>query len=395
MSFVKKLKEYEKRFAWSLSGFVLAAILGAVSVYQGFFKEVSPDLNFVVTSNSSVLDVKENLGDLDIVYEGESLKSRGKDLRVITFEVVNQGNDAILPNYYDPKEPVGFKVVDGVIADEPTILAASSGYLSESLVINRSGNDRATFSNVILEPGDLYQVKVLVLHDVGQDPHIEPIGKVANVSRIEVSTGYSDGNEKSFLATTFGGGWAANSTRFTVYGIAFLFSLFFAIGAGEAISSFFKRKRRRERVEVFKQYNRDSVVLSDEVYFEKYIKGDRSGAINRMYEMLGDEEYLRFVAKALDDSKKGVWESYPSLRGSLKRPLDYFCLQLLEESGIVSFKDEGFLVNKERARIFEEFFKFLKRDDSGFDNHSLEVALDEVEEEQNAQGVSRVEYDPL
>ena len=96
MSFISGFKNMENKFAWSFLGFLMAVIFGFITLYLGFVKENKPDLNYVVTADSSVLDIKEQLGSLDVLYEGESLSKRKQDLRFITFKVINQGNSSIL-----------------------------------------------------------------------------------------------------------------------------------------------------------------------------------------------------------------------------------------------------------------------------------------------------------
>lgn len=370
-SFVDRLKEYERRFAWSLSGFVLAAVFGAISVYLGFFKEVSPDLNFVVTSNSSVLDIKENLGDLDVMYEGNSLKSSGKDLRIITFEVVNQGNDAILSNYYDPKDPVGFEVVGGTIADDPTVISASNDYLRENLLIRRDGGNEAFFSDVILEPGELYQIKVLVLHDINDDPYVQPVGKVANVSKLEVFTGYDDSSDRSFLEVAYGGGLLANLSRFVVYGFLFLVSLFLVISVGGALEDIASKRDRRRRVEVFKSYNNEKVVLADDVYFSDYIKSGHFSCVTAMYNLLNDSDYLGAVKGLVDEMDVSGDVDHEKFAKILKHPSDYSAFKQLEESGLISLNGGDVTVSQERKEVFVEFVSFLRKRDFRINNHFL------------------------
>ena len=122
MSIFQSIREMDQRFSWSFLGFMVAIIIGSVTVYIEFFKENKPDLNYIITANTSVLDIREKLGSLDVLYHGESLSKNKKDLRLITFEVINQGDTAILSNFYDSNDPVGFSIIDGKIADEPILI---------------------------------------------------------------------------------------------------------------------------------------------------------------------------------------------------------------------------------------------------------------------------------
>ncbi|MDI4653198.1 MULTISPECIES: hypothetical protein [Pseudoalteromonas] len=125
---------------WSflvIFGLLMAILFGGVTLYLGFIKENKPDLNYIVTADSSVLDIKEQLGSLDVLYEGESLSKRKQDLRYITFKVINKGDSAILSNLYDTNFPIGFKIENGEMADDPVLLSASNNYLKEKLVAKK------------------------------------------------------------------------------------------------------------------------------------------------------------------------------------------------------------------------------------------------------------------
>src|ERR1700759_2353196 len=122
MSIIKTFKTLDQRFSWSFMGFMLALLFGSISIYLGFIKQNSPDLTYELISNDNVLDVKESVGSLDILYKGKSLSKSEQSLRIMTLRVLNKGDQAILPNYYDPDDPIGFRMQKGAIVDEPRIL---------------------------------------------------------------------------------------------------------------------------------------------------------------------------------------------------------------------------------------------------------------------------------
>jgi hypothetical protein len=59
----------EKNFAWSFFGFLLAIIFGAFSIYTVYYKDTNPKLDFIIEANTKVLDIKENVRKLDIMYQ--------------------------------------------------------------------------------------------------------------------------------------------------------------------------------------------------------------------------------------------------------------------------------------------------------------------------------------
>lgn len=267
------MREMDQRFSWSFLGFMVATLLGAVTMYIEFYKENKPDINFIITANTSVLDIREILGSLDVFYQGESLSKNKKDLRLITFEVINQGNTAILSNFYDPNDPVGFSVVDGKIADEPVLIDASNDYLKNKLVIEKRTESSVLFSNVILEPSEFFKIKILVLHEIAKKPTIKPFGKVAGVSNIDLFMDYKSGDKRTFLDESFGGGGYPNIARFFLYGFVFIAVCAFIIFLLIKFDDLKKQRRKTRLIRIFKEYDSDKVSEKDSFFFDYYLSG--------------------------------------------------------------------------------------------------------------------------
>ena len=76
------LNSIDKKYAWSLLGVVLAVLFGGLTVYSEFVRDRKPKLRFEVVSNTGVLDVREELGQLEILYDGIDIKKSKQSLRV-------------------------------------------------------------------------------------------------------------------------------------------------------------------------------------------------------------------------------------------------------------------------------------------------------------------------
>jgi hypothetical protein len=113
MSLATVLDRWDKKYAWSLLGFALAVVFGAVLIYTEFIRERRPELRFERVSNTSVLDVRERLGNLEILYDGEDIQKAQKSLRVAVLRIVNDGSEDIHKNDFDDKAPLRFSVSDG------------------------------------------------------------------------------------------------------------------------------------------------------------------------------------------------------------------------------------------------------------------------------------------
>lgn len=135
MQIITTLQNIEHKFSWSFIGFLLAIIFGLLTIYIGFLKESRPNLRFEILSNTSVLDVKEELTNLEIIYDGIDINKLNQSIRLIVFRVINVGQDDILKGYYDENDLFGFSIKNGKII-KTEILNASNDYLDRSVHIN-------------------------------------------------------------------------------------------------------------------------------------------------------------------------------------------------------------------------------------------------------------------
>lgn len=353
MSLFKSIREMDQRFSWSFLGFMLAAILGSVTVYLEFIKENKPNLKFIITANSSVLDIREKLGSLDVLYHGESLSNNKKDLRLITIEVINQGDTAILSNFYDTNDPVGFSVVDGNIADEPLLIDASNSYLEKKLIIEKRTDDSVFFSNVILEPGEFFTIKILVLHEVSKDPTILSFGKIAGVNAIEVFADLKSSDKRSFVEETFGGGVYPNAVRFIAFGVAFVFAFVLVMLASEKIDEIRRNRKKLRLINVFKEYDTDKVSEKDNFFFDYYLSRG-VGFIEYLHALLGDQERLNAIAQGKANFRRRRMRRY-----ELYDELSLFAE--LKNEGLVTVDDGVVTVDQSRYSVLTDFYNYLKR----------------------------------
>lgn len=345
----------DNKFAWSFLGFLMAIVFGAITLYLGFYKEIKPDLKFVITADSSVLDVKESLGNLDVIYENESLSEKRQDLRVITFKVINQGNAPILSNYYDVNNPVGFKVVDGRLADEPKLINASNSYLKENLITKKSQDNKVILPNVILESSEYFELKILVLHELGKKPYIQSFGKIATVSSIDVLSDFSSENKISFLEKTFGGGIFSNLIRLFTYGFIFLFLMIGIVFLSEKLSSIKEKRRKENLIRTFKDYDSDKVTDKDSFFFDYYLNHDAS-IVSDFQALMKSESRLSSLAK------NGVLPERKVIRPTSRlRKDEAVMLEELKNEGFVTIKDGTVTVDEQRLSVLTDFVNYLKR----------------------------------
>ena len=179
------MNQIRRYFSVPLSGFLLAAIFGGITIYTEFVRDERPAIQFDVISDSSVLDVREEVSDLQIIHAGADLRRSGKSLRVMVVRISNIGGEDILKSFYDGEAPLGFSVANGELVSTE-IQATSEAYLDDRVILRVKDTSKVLFSPVILAPKSYFSVRVLIKHSESTLPVLTPIGKIARVSSISL-----------------------------------------------------------------------------------------------------------------------------------------------------------------------------------------------------------------
>jgi len=380
MSLTKTLKEVENKFTWTLFGFILALFFGFITVYTEFIKENKPDLNFIEKTNTTVLDIKENVGELDILYQGESLNKKNKDLKIITFEVKNEGDMPILQTFYDDKDLVGFRIENGTIADKPIIIETSNDYLQSTLKINKLSDNKALFSKVIMEPFEYFKIKLLILHDKGKEPKLYPIGKIANIQKIDIVDEHTSLNKEDILTNIFKGNYSIQISRLLIYGLSFVSLIIFLVLIIATIDNKIAKKRKEKNVETFKMFYGSKITNKDEFYINDYIisnKYDREDFLA----LLQEQYLLDKIAFIYEENKNNEYISEESLsklyekENGIKTPYlnHYFhTFKILIKNKTIKIKNDKVIIDEEVLSNLQEFESFISRIDIHDENQIKE-----------------------
>lgn len=273
MNIGEALLKVDKKYAWSLLGFFLAVIFGGVSIYTEFFRQIHPDLRFEIVSDASVLDVHEDVQKLEILYDGTDIAKTKQSLRVMVLRVINLGPSDILKNHYDDKSPLGY-VVNGAKLLRAEILSTSSPYLTASVKVQQQPSGANVFDPMILEAGEWFTVKLLLLHSNDAKPSIQPIGKVAGVRSLDVVAKPVQARETGFWRESFNGGIWTQLVRLVGYFLGFLIMITaIAVPIGFT-GSWLGKKKRTRHVNRFKTVTKLKLVEDDDYIFRGYVESN-------------------------------------------------------------------------------------------------------------------------
>lgn len=296
MDFIKNFARIDQKFAWSFLGFLLAVFFGGLTVYDRFIKDNNPSLSIEILSNTNVLDLKENLPELKILYGNVDIKKLNKTLSVVILRVHNNGTTSILNSYYDEKSPLALTLPVGSFVKVEKI-SATNDYLSQFAKLNLVRKNLLHFSNVIMESGESYTLKALILHDSKFNLSFKASGKIAGIRNINTVIQIDPKERKTFLSEAFSGGILIQFSRILFYLTIVIFSLMFIVIVFSFITRKFETYSRLNLLKKFKLLRKKPMVFNSEIIFDTYINSGIGTLENVLKLILNDKKLLKEILK--------------------------------------------------------------------------------------------------
>ena len=136
MGFNDILRNLDQKYPSAFLGLIAGLIVGIIGIYLTLFYEKKPEIRFDVISNYRVYDIRENIGSLQINFEGENIREKGQTLSLITVRMANTSRVDILKTFFDEKDLLGLEVKSSRII-KYDVIATSNQYLRDTLRIEQ------------------------------------------------------------------------------------------------------------------------------------------------------------------------------------------------------------------------------------------------------------------
>jgi hypothetical protein len=342
----------------------LLGLIGTVVTIYAFLQEKKVDLRYEIIANTNVLDFNADISKLEVFYDSTNLKQTQENLRIYTVRVINNGDQNIIKEYYDENEPLGIQISSGKIIEKPQLIQTSNDYIKRNLKITDYEQDKINFSQVILESGEFYIVKLLVLHKKDATPKIISFGKIAGQKNIDVVNSIDVKEELTFWGKVFLGNIWVQILRLLAYfmvGVLIIALIFFS---SERIDSYRGSKRRIKIVEEFKALKTYQYTRMDDAIFDRYKKSDYN-PFSEMSTLIKDAEQLNKTYKKLTEQLKS--KEYRRFRrdedGSIIHNYesdDFSIINEMINDGIVFREQDQLIINQAMKDTLDKFIEFLK-----------------------------------
>ena len=198
----------------------IVAVLGLIiAIYSSFLKKDVPQFEYEILSQVSVFNQYDEVSSLRILLDTIDVQQNMANITFYTIKVANNGTMHINHNMYD-KSCFGLQIVNGIIIKAPTIINASSDYISKRF------NEIATSHNkeflhipyMPLDIGDYYIMRFGIYHNDSIKPSFISEGIISGQQQINIID-LSNVKKTTFIQEVFGGKWHIQLSRLIVYGI--------------------------------------------------------------------------------------------------------------------------------------------------------------------------------
>ena len=240
------------------------------------------------------------------------------------------------------------------------ILEAGSPYLRGHTRIFQDSPGEVTFSRSILEPGDFFILKFLLLHSNSEEPRVLPIGKIAGIKRIFLThRDKEDGQRPAFLDVAFLGSVWVQLTRAASYSFASVIFIVIIVGSSASLGEALSKWRRRKVVRAFKEYAAPRLTGSDELFFDSFVDYGSYGLLEILSLLSGGSRLKRALLPKINDQHEDLTFRRRSLRAYYDSSR---LLRRLVDKGIIVRDESGInKVDAERKEVLADFVGFLRR----------------------------------
>ncbi|MGL1935325.1 MAG: hypothetical protein OCD01_09900 [Fibrobacterales bacterium] len=360
MNLFESLHKIEKKYAITFFAFLLAAILGSMSIYNEFIRDDNPTLKITLLNNTNVLDVKEEVSELKIFYGDEDIKNLNKTLSVVQFQITNEGNEPILNEYYDEGYPFYLSINEGKFVKAEQI-KSTNDYLKKTAIPIINSDTIISLPKIILEPSESYTIKTLIIHKSDSSINFSTMGKIAKVKSIELVSQVLDNKDQSYWRNAFAGGIGIQAGRISAYTILLIILLIIIILPVVLVNDFITSRQRKKIVKQFKLHNKKKITNHPDIIFSTYISEglyvlEKSNNILSNNDAKGIRRYLDGVnsqKNKIDYIEKSNM-TYPSAITYLSQTRDFISKLNVLNTG----HDNKPKIDNEKIKFLSQFIEF-------------------------------------
>ena len=158
---------------------------GFFFIYSNFINVPITNLEFNIITNTSLIDIKEEINKLNIYYDTINFIKEDKNISFTIVEVKNTGNKTIATNDYDLNIPFGITLTNAELIKSPELTQSSDEKYFKD-VIKSSSPNKIILNKKIIDPDEFFQMKFYTMHNNGVRPTFKNMGKISGQKEIKI-----------------------------------------------------------------------------------------------------------------------------------------------------------------------------------------------------------------
>lgn len=292
------MKDIESKFAWSFFGVLLTVIITVFTLSY----EKKPEIVFDIINETNVLDVRQPVKDLVVLFQNENIEEKKENLRILQVKISNQGQADVLQSHYDADDIFGLEVENAKLI-EVRLVDSNSSYLKGKLSPKIQAANIVQFNKLIFEKNKYVVVELLVLHTKDGELNITPLGKIVNMDKIPLTNSWLKSDKGGFFQQLLYGNFQVHAVRFLLD----VLLLFLIIAVLVFVSSKLDEIKSRKK-EKIRQAEISALFTDLEIKNSKFLSDISSFYIRNPYcldgikKMVNDEAQRGLIYKKMVNS---------------------------------------------------------------------------------------------
>lgn len=236
--------ELDRKFPWSFLGFLAGVTFGLFGIYTVFFYDKFPVLDIQIANDAPVFSVREQVPELDILFQGSNIREAHQGLAVVTIKISNQGKAPIRASDFDAKDPLTISLANGKII-KVDMTDSSEDYFKNVFDDFKTTDNTITLPPFIMEQGRFMSIRVLALHEEKSRPQFSVGGKIAGINQLIVKPCQPTESHPVRLSV-LRGDIAVQGIRVLVYGGSLIGTIVLVITLTASVSRRINRQKRKQ-----------------------------------------------------------------------------------------------------------------------------------------------------
>jgi hypothetical protein len=242
--------------------------------------------------------------------------------------------------------------------------------------------EKLEFSQVIIESGEFFIIKFLVLHRTDSIPIILSFGKIAGQKLIDVVNSADVKEELTFWQRVYTGNTWVQILRLISYFLIVVVIIVVFVLIGSGIDDLRDKKRKIRNINEFKSLKTYQYTKMDDAIFDRYRK-DGPYIFKKMQRLIKNDDELNVIHKELSEQLKSKeFRRYKRIDAGIRLRIDrddWIVITEMTNDGIIFWEKNKLTVNQAMKDTIDKFVEFLNQNGEFKSEYNIHMTNDMIQ----------------